>query len=48
MIFPVMNIEENIDDVLEEGRALMLDDAVVGNIVESGENFIMVTVEEVV
>lgn len=48
MIFPVTNIEENIDDVLEEGRALMLDDAVVGNIVESGENFIMVTVEEVV
>jgi len=47
-IFHVTNIEENTDDVLEEGRALMLDDAVVGNIVESGEKCIMVTVEEVV
>ena len=48
MIFPVTNVEENIDDVLEEGLALMLDDAVVGNIVESWENRIMITVEEVV
>jgi hypothetical protein len=48
MIFPVTNIEEDIDGVLEEGHALMLDDAVVGNIVESGENCIMVSVEEVV
>jgi hypothetical protein len=47
MIFPVTNIEEHADDVLEEGLALMLEDAFVGNIVESGEKCIMVTVEEV-
>jgi hypothetical protein len=48
MIFPVTNIEKNTDDVLEEECALMLDDAVVSNIIESGEKCIMVTVEEIV
>jgi hypothetical protein len=48
MIFPVTIIEENIDELLEEGLALMLEDAFVGTVVESGEKCIMVTVEEVV
>ena len=48
MIFPVTNVEENIDEVLEEGRALILDDDVVRNVMDSGVLSIMVTVEEVV
>lgn len=48
MIFPVTNIEENIEDILQEGRAAVLDDDVVRNFVDIGEVSLVVTVEEVV
>ncbi|GFG35087.1 hypothetical protein Cfor_05093 [Coptotermes formosanus] len=48
MIFPVRNIEEDIDEIMEEGGALMLDGAVVHNVVDSGVLSMVVTVEEVV
>jgi hypothetical protein len=47
MTFPVTSIDESIDDVLEEGRSMILDDTVVDKFVESDELCMMVAVEEV-
>jgi hypothetical protein len=47
MIFPVTDTEESIDNILEEGRSMVLDDTVVDRFVEDGELCMMVAVEEV-
>lgn len=46
MTFTVTNINENIDDVFEEGRSMILDDIVVKNFVTGGDLSMMTIVEE--
>lgn len=46
MTFPVTSINENIDDVFEEGRSMILDDIVVRNFVAGGDLSMMTVVEE--
>jgi hypothetical protein len=47
MVFPVTNVNESVDSVVETGRTMILDGAVVDNFVKDDELCMMVAVEEV-